>query len=1066
MIFNPAPAVSDRKIRVFSLSQSFLDDYRGKQPDWGYNGLGYFTYKRTYARKLCECVLDCDHPTEEFWQTVQRVVEGCFNIQKIHCRKNGLPWNEPKAQRSAQEMYRRIWQFKFSPPGRGFWMMGTDLIYEKGSAALQNCFAGDTEVITAHGVRTIRDLAEMEGDPTLLTSGGKWVQAPVRSFGTQRLYKLTLTRQGVDKVIYCTGDHRWFARDRRQAHRNKGYTEFKTTELRPEVHHLQYVFGQGIKGLVKPSVFGVAHGFTFGDGRTSHGERNANTVSLFGEGDAALKPYFSGSPARDIEGGVEFGALPNFFRERPSITENKSYLLGWLMGYFAADGAVSNGQVVISSANEDDLKFYRDVCVVLGIGTYEIRPDTRESNLTGREHTQYRMTLMRDTLTEDFFILPAHRQSFLEAGGEEVLKRHWTVKSVEETDRVEEVYCATVEGYGAFALEGNILTGNCAFVSTKDIDEDFASPFTFLMDMSMLGVGVGADCRGQGKVKIQVPRYTTEPFVVEDSREGWVELLRVVLNSFVGKGSFPLVVDYSKVRKRGEPIKGFGGVASGPGPLKKLVEGVTKILMPKGVTFSFSDLQSSDGEDRVYVTILETQDEVAAPYRITSSQIVDVFNYIGKCVVAGNVRRSAEIMFSEFTDQEFISLKDPTTLNTLYAQLAEAEARLEKDKARGLPTEAHLAEIQALEKEIEAHPLIDRRWASNNSVFGYVGMDYSAIAKAIAGNGEPGICWIENARQYSRMGHLPDNKDWRVMGTNPCGEQSLESFELCNLVETYPANHDSLEDFKATLKMAYLYAKTVTLVPTHDPRANQVMTRNRRIGCSMSGIVQAVAKLGRRQFFNWCEDGYDHIQKLDRTYSEWLGVPLSIKTTSIKPSGTVSLLSGATPGIHYPESEFYIRRVRISNTSPLVAQVRAAGYHVEKDEYSDDTSVISFPVREANFSKGKKEVSIWEQFALAAAIQRHWADNQVSVTVTFKQSEVGEIQACLETFENQLKSVSMLPLSDHGYVQAPYEPIDEETYIRMVSDLKPLILDGGTHDRSAEEKFCANDVCEIRLPKA
>lgn len=685
MIFHPM--ADDRKVRAFSLSPSFLDQFKGKQPNWG--PVGYFTYKRTYARDLP------DGTTEEFWQTCKRVVEGCFNIQKIHCRQMGLPWTDQKAQASAQDMFKRMWAFKFTPPGRGLWMMGTDLVYERGSAALQNC----------------------------------------------------------------------------------------------------------------------------------------------------------------------------------------------------------------------------------------------------------------------------------------------------------------------------------AFVSTEKLIEDFSSPFCFLMDMSMLGVGVGGDTRGSGKVRIQMPKISTEPHVVADSREGWVDLVRTVLNSFVGKGTYPAVIDYSKVRGRGTPIKTFGGTASGPKPLHGLIENLTRLLMPVGVEMAW-EVAQEENWSRIQTAQVFFKG-TGEPRRITSSQIVDIFNFIGKAVVAGGVRRTAEIMFGDPDDAEFITLK----------------------------------------QDMDA--LSDRRWASNNSVFGYVGMDYTEIARSMAVNGEPGIFWVDNARMFSRMGHPADNKDFRVMGTNPCGEQPLESFELCNLVETYPAHHDTYEDFERTLKMAYLYAKTVTLVPTHDIRANAVMMRNRRIGCSMSGIIQAMGKLGRRQFLQWCDRGYNYVQHLDRIYCDWLCVPQSIKTTTVKPSGTVSLLCGASPGIHYPHSEYYIRRIRVQGTSPLIQACLDAGYEVEKDSYADDTMVVSFPVHEEHFVKGKEQATVWEQFSNAAALQNHWTDNQVSITVTFKPKEVDDLKACLEMFEDKIKAISVLPLADgdHGYVQPPYEAITKERYEAMIEHVKPLVFDMNTHE--SEDNFCSGDKCLI-----
>ena len=154
--------------------------------------------------------------------------------------------------------------------------------------------------------------------------------------------------------------------------------------------------------------------------------------------------------------------------------------------------------------------------------------------------------------------------------------------------------------------------------------------------------------------------------------------------------------------------------------------------------------------------------------------------------------------------------------------------------------------------------------------------------------------------------------------TANCGEQSLESFELCCLVETFPSRHDSYEEFEETLKYAYLYAKSVTLVNTHWNESNAVMGKNRRIGTSQTGIIDAFAKHGRRSVLEWSDKGYNFLRELDEKYSDFFCVPQSIKITTVKPSGTVSLLAGVSPGIHYPHAEYYIRRIRISNKSSLV----------------------------------------------------------------------------------------------------------------------------------------------------
>jgi adenosylcobalamin-dependent ribonucleoside-triphosphate reductase len=536
---------------------------------------------------------------------------------------------------------------------------------------------------------------------------------------------------------------------------------------------------------------------------------------------------------------------------------------------------------------------------------------------------------------------------------------------------------------------------NCAFVSTKTLKEDYSKPFCFLMDASMLGVGVGFDVKGAGEILVKgidKDRDTTI-FEIPDTREGWVDSLRLLLESYF-HGSQPVEFDYSKIRALGEPIKGFGGVSSGPDPLEEVHGDISKVL------------------------------EVNSGKPITVTTIVDIMNLIGKCVVAGNVRRTAEIVFGDPHDEEYLNLKN-----------------------------------------YKVNPDRDQfGWTSNNSVFAELGMDYTDICKRIVDNGEPGLAWLENMRHYSRMKNGGDDKDHRVMGGNPCLEQSLESYELCCLVETFPDNHDSLEDYKRTLKYAYLYAKTVTLGRTHWSDTNRVMLRNRRIGCSVSGVAQFITNNGLDTLRHWLEEGYDTIQEWDKEYSDWFAVPKSIKTTSVKPSGTVSLLAGATPGLHYPESRFYIRRVRISKQSELIEPLTKAGYKIEPAFGSENTTlVVEVPVDVGEGIRTASELSIWEQFSLAAFLQRHWADNQVSCTATFNpETEADELPHVLNYFQYRLKGISLLPRHPLGaYKQMPYEAIDEKTYNKQLKKLKTLSFGVIKNEEAEIDKFCNNDSCEI-----
>ena len=363
--------------------------------------------------------------------------------------------------------------------------------------------------------------------------------------------------------------------------------------------------------------------------------------------------------------------------------------------------------------------------------------------------------------------------------------------------------------------------------------------------------------------------------------------------------------------------------------------------------------------------------------------------------------------------------------------------------------------------EINAEAMKTHRWASNNSVLADVGMDYTKTAAISAKAGEPGYMWLDNARKYGRMGELCD--DSRVLGFNPCAEVSLESYELCNLVELFPSRHASYEEFERTIKYAYLYAKTVSLIPTHNPKTNAVMLRNRRIGLSQSGIVQSFKRHGRRKHFDWCNQGYDYVTKLDRLYSEWLCVRKSIKKTTVKPAGTTSLLPGVTPGIHFEHAEYYFRTVRVASHNPLVEEYRKAGYRVEQDVYDQlgRTSVIYFPIKAQLFERSKSDVSIWEQMENAAQMQKHWSDNSVSVTVTFKPEEGGDIQRALELYESRMKTVSFLPLSEHGYEQAPYITITKDEYEAASALIGEASFNGVGHDVDATPKYCDGDTCTV-----
>jgi len=536
---------------------------------------------------------------------------------------------------------------------------------------------------------------------------------------------------------------------------------------------------------------------------------------------------------------------------------------------------------------------------------------------------------------------------------------------------------------------GGAALNNCGFVSTRDLEADFAAPFLWMFRMSMLGVGVGFDTRGKNRLRIQSAARGDDTHTIDDSREGWGRALERLLSAYAGTGALPRQWDYGSIRPRGTRLKSFGGYASGPEPLREMLDSLTALL---------------DGY---------------ANRTVDATLIVDAMNLIGRCVVAGGIRRSAQIALGEAGDNGFLDLKQDRDKVTAY------------------------------------------RWVSNHSIFAEPGMDYAPAAERTAINGEPGYFWLDNARRYGRFKDPRNDADAAAEGCNPCVEQTLWNRELCCLAETYPAHHDSLEDYLATLRIAYEYAKTVTLVATQDPAANAVMEGNRRLGCSMTGVVQAINRFGYRTFFQWCDKAYEAVRRWDRAFSDELHVPRSIKLTSVKPSGTVSLLAGATPGVHWPHAPYYLRRIRVADGHALAELCRNAGYPVEPDAYSGGTVVVSFPVHAANTQRRRADVSLREQIDLAARMQHYWSDNQVSCTATFDpETERGEVARILTAYEDRLKAVAFLPADRHGYEQPPYEAISRQRYEKLRSGLKPLRGDV-PHEEQLEARFCEGEECEI-----
>ncbi len=535
---------------------------------------------------------------------------------------------------------------------------------------------------------------------------------------------------------------------------------------------------------------------------------------------------------------------------------------------------------------------------------------------------------------------------------------------------------------------GSAALNNCGAVDTTDLS--LAADWT--MDMLMCGVGVGFNTVWKGE-NVSIPDKTRPvPYVIPDSREGWVASVRLLIDSYT-KGGAWFIFDYSEIRPEGSPIHGFGGTASGPAPLKEL----------HGRIENYLDNYCNEKIDQTRC-------------------IADVMNAIGACVVAGNVRRSAEIILGSVDDRTFLELKD-------YAKNPER------------------AEIG---------------WMSNNTVVLEKTEDFEKlpmVAKHIRDNGEPGIMNLINVQKYARYSEQSQDRAWLA---NPCSEIPLESFELCNLAEVFSARCIKEDEFYEALEYATFYASTVALLPTHRPETNTIMVRNRRIGVSLSGVADMIDAHGATELTRRLRKGYKLVRTVNQEFAAEAGVPASVRVTTVKPSGTISQLVGVSSGMHFPTFQYAIRRMRVGNTSPICNALKAAGIPYEEDQYSTNTTVFEFPIDQGKTRKANT-VSAWEQFSLLAMLQREWSDNMVSCTIYFDpKTEGSQIEHMLALFAPIIKSVSMLPHSDAGvYAQMPYEGISKEKYEARLVEMPSIDWSTFGDSDGIESRFCTNDSCEV-----
>lgn len=564
---------------------------------------------------------------------------------------------------------------------------------------------------------------------------------------------------------------------------------------------------------------------------------------------------------------------------------------------------------------------------------------------------------------------------------------------------------STVDRFGANSLL------NCWATAMRE-----PKAFLFLFENLMLGGGVGYSIRREDvhelpkiKKSVTVIHEATKDadYIVPDKREGWVNLLSKVLDAFYVTGkSF----SYSTIliRGYGEPIKGFGGKASGPQILIDGIDKITKIF------------QSREGK------------------KLRSIDVLDICNIIGSVVVAGNVRRSAEI-----------ALGDPDDILYLRA----------KNWGSGNVPNWRAMSNNTIYADNYDH-VLEEVWKN-----GYEINKDSGYA-----NGEPyGFFNLPLSQKFGRIKDGPISQNLlyptdvdNCEMTNPCAEISLSNYECCNLCELYLNNITSKEELIDCAKLLYKTQKAIAALPFIHEETNRIVHKNMRLGLGVTGVCQSLDKL------DWLDDCYVSLRKFDKEWSAKRGWSESIKLTTVKPSGTLSLLGGATPGVHPAFSQYYMRTVRMSSSDALVQTCKDMGYHVEflvnfDGTENRDTVVVYFPCKTPEGSILTKDMDVIKQLDMVKKLQTVWSDNAVSVTAYYKPEELESLKVWLkDNYEHNIKSVSFLLFKDHGFKQAPYQEIDEAAYLAASAKVKPLTSITTNNSDMLDMAECAGGACPIR----
>jgi len=546
---------------------------------------------------------------------------------------------------------------------------------------------------------------------------------------------------------------------------------------------------------------------------------------------------------------------------------------------------------------------------------------------------------------------------------------------------------------------------NVAGFNCSYLPIDHPKAFDEMMYVLMCGTGVGFSVERQYVTKLpEVAEefHDTDTVIhVADSKIGWAKAYRELI-SLLYSGQLPKW-DISGVRPAGSALKTFGGRASGPEPLVDLFKFTTEIFRE------------------------------AAGRKLSSIECHDICCKIAQIVVVGGVRRSALISLSNLTDDRLRRCKSGQWW--------------QDNPQRGL---ANNSACYTEKPDFEAFL---NEWKSlYESRSGERGM-FSRVASQ------------KQAAKNERRDATYD------FGTNPCSEIILRPYQFCNLSEVVVRSTDTLSDLKRKVRVAAILG-TLQATLTDFRYLRKVWKNNTEeealLGVSLTGIMDHPTLSGRRDkgvLKNWLTELREEAIATNKIWADRLSINTSTAITAVKPSGTVSQLVDSASGIHPRYAQQYIRRVRADARDPLCSVLEAAGVPVEDDVMSPSTKVFSFPIASPDGAVVASEMGAMEQLELWEIYQDFWCEHKPSMTCYYRDDEFLEVGQWLYNKFDKISGVSFLPYSEHTYQQAPYEPIDLETYEKLKAEF-PETIDWNISENSdntegSQTLACTGNNCEI-----